>query len=286
MANILEVVDLKKYYPMRKGFFAKGLLRAVDGVSFTIQEGETLGLVGQSGSGKSTLAKCILRLEEPTVGRILLNGHDITALRYNELRFLRKDMQMVFQDPLGSLNPRSKVGEMIAEPQWLFGLFSRKVASAKTAGLLGVVGLSPEHAGRYPHQLSGGQQQRVGIARAIAPNPRLIVLDEPTSSLDVSVQANILNLLGDLQRQLGLAFLFISHDLAVVSSLSSRVAVMHMGKIVEIGPAQQIFSSPQHSHTRALLAAMPVSHPRQRRNRVGLESERASQISVTKDTGR
>jgi oligopeptide transport system ATP-binding protein len=282
MPDVLEIVALKKYYPVRAGLFGGRWVHAVDGLSFSIKESETLGLVGESGSGKSTVAKCILGLEKPTEGRIILDGRDIVPLRFDGIRPLRKNMQMVFQDPADSLNPRLKIGVMVAEPLWLFGMHSPSDARLRAVELLSAVGLEATHAARYPHQLSGGQQQRVGIARAVAPQPRLVVLDEPTSALDVSVQAKLLNLLSHLQQELGLSFLFISHDLSVVSSLSSRVAVMYLGKIVEIGPTQQIFSEPLHPYTQALIAAIPISHPRQRRPRASLKGEIPSATDVPK----
>ena len=278
MPPVLEVRELRKYYPIRRGIARRVWLRAIDGVSFSIEEGETLGLVGESGSGKSTVAKCILRLESPSAGRIILDGQDITALGYDGLRSLRKNMQMVFQDPFGSLNPRLKAQDTVAEPIWLFRADSYRVARMKSVELLGSVGLRPEQAAYYPRRLSGGQQQRVGVARALAPAPRLVILDEPTSSLDVSVQAMLLDLLRQFQRELRLAFLFISHDLAVVAGISARVAVMYLGKIAEIGPTQAVLAKPLHPYTQALVAAVPISHPRYRGRRAFLEGETPSAI--------
>jgi oligopeptide transport system ATP-binding protein len=272
-APVLEVRDLVMRYPVRTGWLRRAWLPAVDGVSLTVEAGETLGLVGESGSGKSTLARCVLRLERPSGGRVLVNGRDVTELGYAALRPLRRDMQMVFQDPGGSLNPRLRVGTMVAEPLWLFGLEPVRRARARAVELLGRVGLDPEQAGRYPSQLSGGQQQRASVARAIVAGPRLVVLDEPTSALDVSVQANLINLLRELQATLGLAYLFISHDLAVVSALATRVAVMYRGRIVETGPTRTVFTAPRHPYTQALIAALPAPHPGARRAPVALRGE-------------
>ena len=273
MTPVLEVRDLVKRYPVRTGWLGKAWLPAVDGVSFAIEAGETLGLVGESGSGKSTIARCVLRLEAPSAGWILLNGRDITEMGYAELRPLRRDMQMVFQDPAGSLNPRMTIGTMVAEPIWLFGLDSVSGARSTARALLAKVGLELELARRYPAQLSGGQQQRASVARAIIARPGLVLLDEPTSALDVSVQATLLNLLRELQAELGLAFLFISHDLSVVGALSNRVAVMYMGRIVEIGPTARVFAEPRHPYTQALIASVPAAHPRQRRAAPALRGE-------------
>jgi oligopeptide transport system ATP-binding protein len=278
MDKVIEVKNLKKYYPVRAGFRTTRWLHAVDDVSFHIGPGETVGLVGESGSGKTTVAKCILRLEEPTGGQVWLDGKDVTAARGERLRRLRRYMQMVFQDPLDSLNPRLKVGAMVAEPLWIHGLWSRREARERAAELLEVVGLGPQHSTRYPHQLSGGERQRVGIARAIASNPKLVVLDEPTSSLDVSVQAKLLNVLQDLQDKLGLSYLFITHDLSVVSSLSVRVAVMYLGQILELGPTQAVFSQPFHPYTKALISAVPISHPLESKERVTLPERTSSAV--------
>ncbi len=280
MAKVLEVQELKKYYPINTGLFNKKWLRAVDGVSFSIASNETFGLVGESGSGKSTLAKCIIRLEDVTSGKILFQNQNITSLSYNDMLPLRRHIQMVFQDPSSSINPRMKVGKTVAEPLWLSGICKSKPAQIKAKELLVRVGLECEHYNRYGHQLSGGQQQRVGIARGIASGPSLIVLDEPTSSLDVSVQAKLINLLKDFQQELKIAFLFISHDLSVVSALSTRVAVMYLGKIVEVGPTEAVFSKPMHPYTQALISAVPVSHPKQKKDRIVLKGEIPSAIDL------
>jgi oligopeptide/dipeptide ABC transporter ATP-binding protein len=275
----LEIHDLVMRYPVRTGWFRTAWVPAVDGVSLTVAAGETVALVGESGSGKSTLARCVLRLERPSSGRVLVNGRDITGLGYAALRPLRRDMQMVFQDPAGSLNPRLRVGTMVAEPLWLFGLEPVRRARQRAVELLTRVGLDTEQASRYPSQLSGGQQQRVAVARAIVAGPRLVVLDEPTSALDVSVQANLVNLLRELQETLGLAYLFISHDLSVVSSLATRVAVMYRGRIVETGPTRQVFATPRHPYTQALIAAIPAFSPRARRPAASLRGEMPSRTA-------
>jgi oligopeptide/dipeptide ABC transporter ATP-binding protein len=273
MSLVLEVQDLVKRYAVRTGWLSRAWLSAVDGVSLTVAVGETLALVGESGSGKSTVARCILRLEPPSGGRIRVNGRDVTELGYAALRPLRRHMQMVFQDPAGSLNPQHRVGAAVAEPLWLFGLEPIGRARRRAAELLGQVGLAPEQAHRFPSQLSGGQQQRVSVARAIVAGPGLVVLDEPTSALDVSVQAHLLDLLRDLQQRLGLGYLFISHDLSVVATLATRVAVMYRGRIVETGPTRQVFREPRHPYTQALIAAVPAMHPRMRRRPAGLWGE-------------
>jgi len=276
MVKILEVHELKKYYKIKTGLFNRKWLRAVDGVSFSIASSETFGLVGESGSGKSTLAKCIMRLEDVTSGEILFQNQNITSLSYNDMLPLRRHIQMVFQDPSSSINPRMKLGKSVAEPLWLNGICKRKPAQIEAKELLAKVGLEREHYSRYGHQLSGGQQQRVGIARGIASRPSLIVLDEPTSSLDVSVQAKLINLFKDIQQELKIAFLFISHDLSVVSALSTKVAVMYLGKIFEVGPTEAVFSQPMHPYTQALISAVPVSHPNQKKDRIVLEGEISS----------
>lgn len=252
MTPLLSVEDLHKHFPDRSG-----ALRAVDGVSFQIKPGETLGLVGESGCGKSTVGRTILRLYKPTSGRIVLDGRDIASLGESALRPLRRDIQMVFQDPFGSLNPRSRIGRILEEPFVVWGEGSARDRRNQVVALLERVGLGAEAADRYPHELSGGQRQRVGIARALALKPKLIVCDEAVSALDVSVRAQIINLLVDLQRTLGIAYLFISHDLAVVEHVSDRVAVMYLGRIVEIASADQLWSNPIHPYTRALFDASP-----------------------------
>ncbi len=258
---LVEVRDLKKYFPVPH----KQFVRAVDGVSFTINRGETLGLVGESGCGKTTVGRCILRLIEPTSGEIRFDGHDLLAMGRGELRALRRRMQIIFQDPYSSLNPRMKVGSIISEPLEIHHVGDRRERKDRVAELLRVVGLDADYANRYPHQFSGGQRQRIGIARALALNPDFIVADEPVSALDVSVQAQVVNLLQDLQEQFGLTYLFISHGLAVVKHISTRVGVMYLGKLVELAPAQEIYSNPLHPYTQALLAAIPIPDPDARR---------------------
>ena len=259
MTAILEVTDLKKYFPIKKGLFSRtvGHVRAVDGVSFSVQEGEVLGLVGESGCGKTTLARMILKLLPCDSGRILFKGVDLAPLPEAGMRPLRREMQIIFQDPYGSLNPRMTVGQAIDEGLRTIGIRDRAEARSRVAELLAMVGLSAEAAERYPHEFSGGQRQRIGIARALSVGPSLVVCDEPVSALDVSIQAQILNLLKDLQERLGLAYLFISHDLNVVGYLCDRVAVMVRGQIVELAPADELFDRPLHPYTHALLAAAP-----------------------------
>jgi oligopeptide transport system ATP-binding protein len=270
MSHLLEVEDLCKHFPVRSGALLERTVdhvRAVDGVSFHVDEGETLGLVGESGSGKSTTGYTILQLLRATSGSVRFEGHELTRLRGRRLRRLRRDLQIVFQDPYSSLDPRMTVGDIVGEPLRVHRLGSRRERRDRVRELLDVVGFDPRYTNRYPHEFSGGQRQRIGIARALALNPKLIVCDEPVSALDVSIQAQILNLLKDLQRDFGLAYLFIAHDLAVVRSLSDRIAVMRQGRIVEQGTAAQVYEQPQHEYTRALLAAVPVPDPRLMRER-------------------
>jgi oligopeptide transport system ATP-binding protein len=261
---LLGVTDLKVHFPIRRGLLfdrTVGHVRAVDGVSFEIHEGQTLGLVGESGSGKSTTAYAALQLLRPTAGAVRFLGRELTTLRGEELRRMRREMQIVFQDPYASLNPRMTVGRIVGEPLQTHGLGSRRSRRATVAHLLELVGFDPAYTNRYPHEFSGGQRQRIGIARALALNPKLIVCDEPVSALDVSIQAQILNLLKDLQRDLGLTYLFIAHDLAVVRGMSDTIAVMREGVIVEQGPAERVYTEPESDYTRALLAAVPVPDP-------------------------
>ncbi|PRY46674.1 ABC transporter ATP-binding protein [Umezawaea tangerina] len=268
---ILEVVDLVKHFPVRVGVLFKrtiGQVKAVDGVSFSLAKGETLGVVGESGCGKSTLAQVLMRLEPPTSGTARFEGRDIFAMRGAELRRLRRDIQIVLQDPYTSLNPRMTVGDIVGEPFEIHTDVAPKGSRRKKVQeLLDTVGLNPEHINRYPHQFSGGQRQRIGIARALALRPKVIVCDEPVSALDVSIQAQVMNLLGELQSDLGLSYVFIAHDLSVVRHLSDRVAVMYLGKVVEIGTEDQIYERPTHPYTQALLSAVPVPDPTQRGRR-------------------
>jgi len=267
--SLLEVTGLVKHYPAGSGIFSreKGKVRAVDGVSFVLARGETLGLVGESGCGKSTLGRLILRLEEPTAGKVIFNNTDLTGLPGKELRELRKKMQVIFQDSYSSLNPRRTVGAIIGEPLANFKLGTINEQKKAVRELLETVGLDPEHASRYPHEFSGGQRQRINIARALALRPELVVCDEPVSSLDVSIQAQILNLLKDLKRRFGLSYIFISHDLATVDFISDRVAVMYLGKIVEVLKSRDLIKKALHPYTRVLLAAVPPADPRQRNDR-------------------
>ena len=272
---LLDVGELHKHFPIRKGVLIErtvGHVKAVDGVSFEIAEGETLGLVGESGSGKSTTGYCVLQLLKPTSGSIRFMGKELTDLGREDLRRMRREMQIVFQDPYASLDPRMTVGGIVSEPLEVHGIGTRRSRQETVRKLLDIVGFNPNFTNRYPHEFSGGQRQRVGIARALALNPKLIVCDEPVSALDVSIQAQILNLLKDLQRDFSLTYLFISHDLAVVRTMSDRIAVMNGGKLVEIGTADQVYNDPKDEYTRALFTAVPVPDPRRQRER---KAERA-----------
>ena len=261
---ILEVRNLVKHFPMGGGFFGgkPALVKAVDGVSFSIRRGETLGLVGESGCGKTTTGRCILQLEKPTSGQIIFEGQELTAFSEKELRKVRRRMQVIFQDPYSSLNPRMTVGQIIAEPLAVHAIVPERWArKARVTQLLSHAGLLPAMADRYPHELSGGQRQRVGVARALAMEPSLIICDEPVSALDVSIQAQIINLLEELQAEFGLTYLFVAHDLSVVRHISDRVAVMYLGKIAEITDRKSLYESPQHPYTKALLSAVPIPDP-------------------------
>jgi oligopeptide transport system ATP-binding protein len=268
--TLLEVTNLCKHFPIREGLLIErrvGEVKAVDGVSFEITQGETLGLVGESGSGKSTTGYCILQLMKPTSGSVTFEGTELTAIGREEMRRMRREMQIVFQDPYSSLDPRMTVGDIVGEPLIVHGIGSKRDRKLRVRELLDVVGFNPSFTNRYPHEFSGGQRQRIGIARALALSPKLIVCDEPVSALDVSIQAQILNLLKDLQRDFQLTYLFIAHDLAVVRSMSDRIAVMNKGQLVEIGPAEQVYTNPQHEYTQALLSAVPIPDPRAMKER-------------------
>ena len=277
--EILKIINLKKYFPIRTGLLRHQPLRAVDDISFNVRSGETVGLVGESGSGKTTAGLCALRLIDPTAGQIIFEGEDLTRADFKRMQVIRQRLQIVFQDPLDSLNPRMTVGEAVAEPLLLHRVVHGRESSERVLELFQRVNLGPELIGRYPHQLSGGQRQRVGIARALATGPKLIVLDEPTSALDVSVQAQLLNLLRDLQVGFKLSYIFISHDLAVVSHLSDRVAVMYLGQIVEIGPTDVVFRNPRHPYTMSLLSAIPGDKLLDERMRIVLRGEIPSTLN-------
>jgi oligopeptide transport system ATP-binding protein len=267
--NLIDVDDLTVYFPVRAGIFQTqiGTVKAVDGITFEVRKGETLGLVGESGCGKSTTGRAMIRLREPTSGKVTFDGIDLAKLKPGELRRMRRRMQIIFQDPYGSLDPRMTVGSIIAEPIETHRLASGAAKKERIADLLRIVGLDPKYVNRYPHEFSGGQRQRIGVARALAVEPEFIVCDEPISALDVSIQAQVLNLLTDLREQLGLTYLFIAHDLSVVKHISDRVAVMYLGKIVEIGPPDIMYANPAHPYTRALLSAVPVPDPVMERKR-------------------
>jgi oligopeptide transport system ATP-binding protein len=269
-AKLVEVKNLVKHFPVDN---SDDVVKAVDGVSFDILAGETLGLVGESGCGKSTVGRCILRLIEPTSGEVWFENRNVLSLTKNELRPLRREMQIIFQDPYASLNPRLSILSIISEPLVIHKIGNKSEQKDRVAELLKKVGLDPDYMYRYPHEFSGGQRQRLGVARALALNPKLIIADEPVSALDVSVQAQVVNLLQDLQQEFGLTYLFISHGLAVVEHISTRVAVMYLGKIVEIATAQELYENPQHPYTKALLSAIPIPNPKIKRDRIILKGD-------------
>jgi oligopeptide transport system ATP-binding protein len=283
-APLLEVRDLVKHFALMRGVLVSrkvGAVKAVDGVSFTLQPGETLGLVGESGCGKSTTGRAILQLHRPTSGEVVFRGIELTRLADAPLRRMRRHMQMIFQDPYASLNPKMTVGDIVAEPMAIHGLVAKRERPDRVAELMRLVGLNPSYVTRYPHEFSGGQRQRIGIARALAAEPDLIVCDEPVSALDVSIQAQIVNLLEELQERLGLTYLFIAHDLSVVRHISDRVAVMYLGKIVEIADRNALYEEPKHPYTRALLSAVPIPDPvvERRRERIILAGDVASPVN-------
>jgi oligopeptide/dipeptide ABC transporter ATP-binding protein len=278
--NLVDVKNLTKFFPVHSSFFsrAKTFVQAVVGVNLSIRRGETLGLVGESGCGKSTLGRLILRLEEPTAGQIFFENDDILQYDMERLRQLRRQMQIIFQDPYSSLNPRKTVGSIIMEPLIIHHIGTKKEREERVRKLMEVVGLRPEHINRYPHEFSGGQRQRIGIARALALNPKLIIADEPVSALDVSIQAQVLNLMADLQEEFHLTYLFIAHDLSVVEHISDRVAVMHLGRVAELALSEDLYRSPKHPYTQALLSANPLPDPTVERKRIILQGEVPSPI--------
>jgi|SRR5450755_2581076 oligopeptide/dipeptide ABC transporter ATP-binding protein len=283
--TLLDVRDLKMHFPLTSGIIiqrAVGYVRAVDGISFSIERGKTLGLVGESGSGKTTIGRTIVRLYKPTTGQILFENRDLAQLNGEPLRQIRKDIQMIFQDPFASLNPRYTIGSLISEPMSIYKIGSAKVIRERTEELLNVVGLRPEYIDRYPHEFSGGQRQRIVVARAISINPQFIIADEPVSALDVSVRAQVLNLMQRLQRQLNLTYLFVSHDLSVIRHVADRIAVMYLGKIVELADRDELYVAPKHPYTKALLSAVPIPDPKveKKRQRIILSGDLPSPINI------
>lgn len=283
--TLLDVQDLKVYFPITQGIIFQrtvGHVRAVDGVSFSIERGQTLGLVGESGSGKTTIGRALVRLYEPTGGRILFDNQDLASMKGKALRQVRKRIQIVFQDPFASLNPRYTIGSLISEPMSIYRIGSAREIHDRTEELLRVVGLRPEYINRYPHEFSGGQRQRIAVARALAVNPECVIADEPVSALDVSVRAQVLNLLQRLQRQFHLTYLFISHDLSVVRHVADRIAVMYLGKIVELADRDELYAAPKHPYTRALLSAVPIPDPKieRQRQRIILSGDLPSPINI------
>jgi len=283
--TLLDVRDLKMYFPLTKGIVLQrvvGYVRAVDGISFTIERGQTLGLVGESGSGKTTIGRTLIRLYKPSAGQILFGDYDLAKMDGEALRQMRRRVQMVFQDPYASLNPRFTIGSLIAEPMHIYNIGSKSEIRDKTAELLRVVGLRSEYIDRYPHEFSGGQRQRIAVARALSINPEFIVMDEPVSALDVSVRAQVLNLLQRLQQQFNLTYLFVSHDLSVVRHVADRIAVMYLGKIVEISDREELYAAPKHPYTQALLSAIPIPDPQveKRRQRIILSGDLPSPINI------
>ena len=281
MKKLIEVENLTKHFPVLGGVFSRpvGWVKAVDGISFHIFEGETFGLVGESGSGKTTVGKTILRLFDPTKGKIIFDGKDITKLPENQLRPIRREMQIIFQDPYGSLNPRMPIGEIIKEPLLVHNIGSPKEQEERVVEIMKLVGLRPEYLRRYPHEFSGGQRQRIGIARSIVLNPKFIVADEPVSALDASIQAQVLNLLLELQQKLALTYLLVAHNLAVVRHVSDRIGVMYLGKLLEVAETKELFSTPLHPYTQALLSAIPVPDPEIKKERILLQGDIPSPIN-------
>jgi oligopeptide/dipeptide ABC transporter ATP-binding protein len=283
--TLLDIRDLKMHFPLTQGIIFQrvvGYVRAVDGISFSIERGQTMGLVGESGSGKTTIGRTIIRLYKPTAGQMLFGDQDLSKLQGEELRQLRKRAQMVFQDPYASLNPRYTIGSLIAEPMHIYNTGSSREIRERTVELLKVVGLRPEYVDRYPHEFSGGQRQRIAVARALSINPEFIIADEPVSALDVSVRAQVLNLLQSLQKQYNLTYLFVSHDLSVVRHVADRIAVMYLGKIVELADRDEIYAAPKHPYTKALLSAVPIPDPKveRRRQRIILSGDLPSPIKI------